>query len=53
MKNKDPKAFYELIFRAIPKVLEDVIANLVLDWNTQKPIFTLGDYIENAVILCR
>jgi hypothetical protein len=31
MKNRDSKAFYELIFRAIPKASEDVIANLVLD----------------------
>jgi hypothetical protein len=53
MKNKNPKAFYELIFCAIPKISENVIANLVLNWNIQKPIFALGNYVENAVILCR
>jgi hypothetical protein len=53
MKDRDPKAFYELILRAIPKASEDVIADLVLDWNTQKPTSTLGDYVENAVTLRR
>jgi hypothetical protein len=36
-RNRDLKAFYNLILRYIPKAFENVIKNLVIKWNALKP----------------
>jgi hypothetical protein len=49
--NRDPKALYDLILRVIPKGSENVIQNLVIEWNTIKPTTNLADYVKNAIML--
>jgi hypothetical protein len=52
-KDRDPKAFYDLILRYIPKASEDVIEDLVIEWNAFKPKSTLEDYLREVSILRR
>jgi hypothetical protein len=50
-RDRNPKAFYDLILRYIPKASEDVIKNFVIEWNALKPKSTLKDYLRKATIL--
>jgi hypothetical protein len=52
-RNRDPKAFYDLILQYIPKASEDIIKDFVIEWNALKSKSTLKNYLRKAIILRR